>query len=388
MVIVADENMPLVAPYFGSLGTVRRLNGRRLCKQDLMDAEVLLVRSVTPVNPALLEGTPVRFVGTATIGTDHIDTAWLEQQGIRFAAAPGCNADSVVQYVLSLLVLYAQSRQLKTLAGLSAGIVGAGNVGGRLAATLGALGLEVLVSDPPREAGGAMTAGRYARLDEVLGCDLISLHTPLTRSGPWPTFHLLSSSQLAGLHAGQLLINSGRGPVIDNDALQYRLSLDNAPTVALDVWEWEPSVTSDLASRCWLGTPHIAGYSLEGKCRGTDMIYRALCDYLGKSPQQQLDALLPPPPVLRLATSDLTSSLQALTRSLLACYDPREDDARFRKMLSLPDQARREAFDALRRNYPERREPASVVLERDEKAAADSGSIDEALRAAGFSVSS
>lgn len=388
MIIVADENMPLVAEYFGSLGTVRRVNGRQLRKQDLMDADVLLVRSVTAVNKALLDGTPVRFVGTATIGTDHIDTDWLVQQGIRFAAAPGCNAASVVQYVLSLLVLHAQFRHLDTLTGLKAGIVGAGNVGGRLAATLEALGVEVVVSDPPREAAGAATAGRYGRLDEVLDCDLVSLHTPLTRSGPCPTFHLLAAPQLAGLRAGQLLVNSGRGPVIDNAALQHRLSLENPPTVALDVWEWEPAVTSELASRCWLGTPHIAGYSLEGKSRGTDMIYRALCSYLGQPPAQQLEGLLPPAPVYRLQAPDLASPVQALTRSLLACYDPREDDARFRLILALPDQAQREAFDALRRNYPVRREPSSVALEIEGGPAAVTGPVARALKAAGFPMDS
>lgn len=385
MKIVADENMPLTEALFGPLGEVRRVDGRTLSRAGLLEADVLLVRSVTPVNQHLLEGTPVRFVGSATIGTDHVDTAWLQQQGIAFSAAPGCNADSVVQYVLAVLMLHLRRQARKDLSGFRAGIVGAGNVGGRLASQLTALGLEVLVSDPPLEATGATVAGRYASLDEVLTCDLISLHTPLTGDGPHPTFHLLGTPQLDRLAAHQLLINTGRGPVIDNAALEQRLRGEAPPVVVLDVWEHEPLVPRSLADLCQLGTPHIAGYSAEGKARGTVMIHEALCHFTGKSCPTDLADLLPPPAVreIRLERNAL-SPWELLADALLATYDPRRDDAAFRQILDLPEDDRRRAFDRLRKDYPLRREPGAFRIGLPDDIAAGYTDTARMLRAAGF----
>ncbi len=380
MRIVADENIPLLDEFCGALGRIERINGRHLCREQLLRADVLLVRSVTQVNEALLAGTPVSFVGTATIGTDHIDTDWLAHQGIPFAAAPGCNADSVVQYVLSVLLLYADRQGLDHLDGLSVGVVGAGNVGGTLVNRLETLGLRVLVSDPPRQEAGASLP--FAPLNDVLQCDIISLHTPLTTTGPHPTLHLLNGDRLSRLRSEQLLINSGRGAVIDNQALLSRLLQPQAPTVVLDVWENEPTPPVDLIRRCWLATPHIAGYSLEGKSRGTEMITQALCRHLGRPAGVALGDLLPEPAVSAIAFSQTATPLEALRRALLACYNPRDDDARLRRVAALggsDPKALATGFDTLRRAYPVRREPASLAVH-----AAGGSAVADLLRRGGL----
>ncbi|WP_442915390.1 4-phosphoerythronate dehydrogenase [Marinobacter sp. OP 3.4] len=363
MRIVADENIPLLEPFCGRLGSLTRVNGRTLGRDQLMEADVLLVRSVTRVDASLLAGTSVRFVGTATIGTDHVDTDWLAEQGIAFTPAPGCNATSVVQYVLSVLSLFLLHRQQPSFDGLTVGVVGAGNVGGALVRCLQALGVTVRVSDPPLQAQGGELP--FASLDEVLQCDVISLHTPLTRGGPHATAHLLDEDRLSRLHGNQLLINSGRGPVIDNQALLRRLDEPDAPTVVLDVWENEPEPPPALVDRCWLATPHIAGYSLEGKSRGTEMVARALHQWAGAPMETDLAAVLPVPPLSELRFTARATPMEALHRALMACYDPRDDDTRLRAVyadMAGPGSTVGPAFDGLRKHYPVRREPASLKV--------------------------
>ncbi|MEC7377506.1 MAG: 4-phosphoerythronate dehydrogenase, partial [Pseudomonadota bacterium] len=214
MLIVADENIPLLDSFFGDMGEIRRVPGRSMTASDVEDADVLLVRSVTRVNRELLEGSRVRFVGTATIGTDHVDVSWLEEAGIRFSAAPGCNANSVAEYVLSVISLHAEQRGLEDWTDLSVGIVGVGNVGGELARKLERLGFDVRLCDPPRAEGESSQpepGETFVTLAEALECDVVSLHTPLTRDGSYPTFHMIGSGALSALSAGQLLINAGRG---------------------------------------------------------------------------------------------------------------------------------------------------------------------------------
>ncbi|MFC4260383.1 4-phosphoerythronate dehydrogenase [Marinobacter lacisalsi] len=363
MRIVADENIPLLEAFCGDVGALTRVNGRSLIRDQLRDADVLLVRSVTRVDAALLAGTNVRFVGTATIGTDHVDTQWLARQGITFSSAPGCNASSVVQYVLSVLSVYLVRQQRPGFDGLSVGVIGAGNVGGALVQRLLALGVNVRVSDPPRQQQGADLP--FASLDDVLQCDVVSLHTPLTTAGPHATAHLLDAALLSRLGAGQLLINSGRGPVIDNRALLERMREPEAPLVALDVWENEPEPLPELVDSCWLATPHIAGCSLEGKCRGTEMIARALHQWAGADMPARLASVLPPPLLSELHFTDQVEPMDALHRALMACYDPRDDDSRLRGALARADAAgnpRGAAFDEQRKRYPVRREPSSLAV--------------------------
>ncbi|EKT4522309.1 4-phosphoerythronate dehydrogenase PdxB [Pseudomonas putida] len=359
MLIVADENIPLLDAFFAGFGEIRRYPGRSIDAACVKDADVLLVRSVTQVDRQLLEGSQVRFVGTCTIGTDHLDLDYFAQVGIHWSSAPGCNARGVVDYVLGSLLTLAELDGAR-LGERVYGVVGAGQVGERLVRVLRGLGWKVLVCDPPRQ---AQEGGDFVSLDTLLEtCDVISLHTPLQRDGEHPTWHLLGEEQLARLQAGAWLINASRGPVVDNHALR-ELLLDREDVHAvLDVWEGEPQVDLDLADLCTLATPHIAGYSLDGKQRGTAQIYQAFCRWRGEPEQVQLADLLPAP---ALAQVDLDASAEpawALATLCRAVYDPRRDDADFRRSLSQEPAEQRAAFDLLRKHYPVRREIEGLAV--------------------------
>ncbi|WP_152224027.1 4-phosphoerythronate dehydrogenase PdxB [Pseudomonas sp. SCB32] len=353
MRILADENIPLVEAFFGGHGEIRRLPGRGIDRAALGDAEVLLVRSVTDVSRALLEGSQVKFVGTCTIGTDHLDLDYFAEAGIAWSSAPGCNARGVVDWVLGSLLALAEVHGAK-LAERRYGVIGAGQVGGRLVDVLRGLGWDVRVCDPPR---AAVEGGDFRSLEEVLReCDVISLHTPLTRDGDNPTRHLIDAGRLKALRPGTWLINASRGGVVDNAALRTHLEAGADLDVALDVWEGEPQVDVDLAARCRIATPHIAGYSLDGKLRGTAQIYDAFCAWLGRSPEVSLDDLLPAQWLAELSLKEECDPDWALAMLCRAVYDPRSDDAAFRRSLVGDVEARRKAFDALRKHYPPRRE--------------------------------
>ena len=353
MLIVADENIPLLDAFFQGFGEIRRVPGRSLDRATVEQADVLLVRSVTNVNRALLEGSKVRFVGTCTIGTDHLDLDYFKQTGIQWSSAPGCNARGVVDYVLGSLQTLAEIEGAD-LNQRTYGIVGAGEVGGRLVKVLKGLGWNVLVCDPPRRIAEGVDYVSLAQIIEQ--CDVISLHTPLTKSGNGSTWHLFDRQRLEQLKPGTWLINASRGPVVDNAALREVLLEREDLQAVLDVWEGEPEVDVDLADLCVLATPHIAGYSLEGRQRGTAQIYQAFCAYLGQEPSIQLSELLP---ALWLAEVHLNASTDpawALATLCRSVYDPRRDDADFRRSLVGTVQEQRKAFDLLRKHYPERRE--------------------------------
>ncbi|MGK9064068.1 4-phosphoerythronate dehydrogenase PdxB [Stutzerimonas chloritidismutans] len=353
MRILADENIPLVDAFFGAFGEIRRMPGRSINRAALEQADLLLVRSVTRVDRELLEGTPVRFVGTCTIGTDHLDLDYIEQAGIRWASAPGCNARGVVDYVLGSLLALAEGEGV-ALAERRYGVVGAGEVGGRLVAVLKGLGWDVRVCDPPRQ---ARELGEFVELQEIIDeCDVISLHTPLTLQGEHATFHLFNEARLRELRPGAWLINASRGAVVDNAALRRELACRTDIQAVLDVWEDEPLADIELAELCWIATPHIAGYSLEGKLRGTAQIYEAYCASQGLAPSVPLQGLLPNAPLRGLAFDRGADAEQMLATLCRAVYDPRSDDAAFRRSLVGDEAQRRAAFDQLRKQYPPRRE--------------------------------
>lgn len=387
MHIVADENIPLLDEFFADFGRITRLPGRSIDRSALGDADVLLVRSVTQVDPGTLAGTPVRFVGTCTIGTDHLDLPGLAAAGVTTASAPGCNARGVVEYVLSCLLTLSE-RTGRDWRELRIGVVGVGQVGGRLTATLTGLGVTVLQCDPFK---AEMGQSGFVTLDSLIKqADVITLHVPLTRNGPHPTWHLLNAPQLERLKNGAWLINSSRGPVIDNLALRQVLSARRDLHVALDVWEHEPDVDPDLAALCALATPHVAGYSLDGKLRGTEQIYQALCDFLCEPITRSLDRLGPTLGTGRLTMDDRTPVKWMLGKALRCVYDVRDDDARFRNMLNAAAGVtqRKEGFDRLRKNYPLRRECSWLAVGLSgsgEGAAADEQAI-RLLAAAGFSL--
>lgn len=349
MLIVADENIPLLDEFFAGFGAIRRLPGRAISAQDVRDADLLLVRSVTRVDRALLAGSRVRFVGTCTIGTDHLDLDYFAEAGIAWSSAPGCNARGVVDYVLGSVLTLAEREGVDPV-GRIYGVVGAGQVGGRLVEVLRGLGWQVRVCDPPRQ---ATEAGDFVSLEQIINeCDVISLHTPLDTS----TRHLFDAARLAALKPGTWLINASRGAVVDNAALRALLLQRTDLKAVLDVWEGEPQADVELAALCQLATPHIAGYSLDGKLRGTAQIYQACCRALGVAEQVRLDDLMPAPWLSEITLDGQADPAWALASLCRAVYDPRRDDADFRRSLVGDAEARRAAFDRLRKHYPMRRE--------------------------------
>jgi erythronate-4-phosphate dehydrogenase len=339
--IVADENMPLLGELFGAQGEVVALPGRAITPAVVRDADVLLVRSVTRVDAGLLADSAVRFVGSATSGCDHVDRDWLAAAGIEFAHAPGCNAGAVVQYVLAVCcALRPRWREL------TVGILGCGAVGGRLWRLLAALGVRCLTCDPLLPAGALPVP---VALDRLLGeADILCLHVPLTEDGPHATHHLLDAGRLARLKPGALLINAARGAVVDNAALRRRLVEGRELSVALDVWEGEPAIDLDLWRLVDLGTPHIAGYSREGRENGSRAVYEAFRAWRG----------LPPPAAPRreaLRPLALAAGADALAAAVLASFDVRAEQRRMAAALAVGGDPAT-AFDALRRSCPERRE--------------------------------
>lgn len=355
--ILADENIPALESLFADIGELRRLPGRSMTADDLADVDLLLVRSITRVDEKLLANSPVGFVGTATIGTDHLDTGWLDSRGIPWCSAPGCNADAVVEYVLSALWHLCAEQGVDPLT-RTVGVVGAGNVGGRLVNRLRALGVEVLVCDPPRAEREGSEG--FVELEPLLSAaDLVALHTPLTTEGAHPTYHLLDENNLELLKPGAILLNAGRGPVIDNWSLIRFMRRRADVRLVLDVWEEEPLVLPELAEQCVIATPHIAGYSLDGKIRGTWMLYQQVCNWLGRPAQIALDSVLPEPEVAALQVNGMVDPLKPIALT----YDPYRDDRALRATLYLPPEERMRAFDQLRKGYPVRREFSSLRIE-------------------------
>ncbi len=343
MKIIADQNMPLVEELFAEFGDIELLPGREICAADLLGADLLLVRSVTQVNQQLLADSNVKFVGSATIGTDHVDRDYLHAAGIEFAHAPGCNAEAVVQYDLSAICRLMPDWQAKTI-----GIVGCGNVGSRLYKRLLALGVNCVVYDPFLDVDSVPDLVDF---DTLIGSDIICLHTPLTSDGEYPTYHLFDAEVLARLKPDCLLINAGRGAVIDNKALYAAFKEGLSAQVVLDVWEPEPLVDVNLMPFVAIGTPHIAGYSLEGKIKGTHMVFEAFKQWAGMT--SGTDYTAAPEEGRHLLAAD------DLNQGIVACYDVSQDSRRMAdamQNLEPGSSAIAKAFDQLRRDYPVRRE--------------------------------
>ena len=354
--LIVDENMPAIEQLFAGYDvSIQRRAGRTLSAADLIAADALLVRSVTSVNQTLLEGSAISFVGSATIGTDHVDLPYLEQQQIRFANSPGCNAESVVDYVLSSFAALYHEQGFewwqKTIA-----VVGCGIVGGRLVKRLNALGINVVAYDPPK-------ANREADFEsadwqEVLAADVICIHTPLINDGAHATRHLFDASALNSLKAGCVLLNAGRGAVVDNTALLPLLK-QNSVTAILDVFEFEPSPSLELINHCFIATPHIAGYSLDGKIRGSEMVYQALCKHFNwpvHSHKVQGDFA-----AITQMQVEHQSDWVSLNRLISRSFDVRADDGRMRRSFATSTQYA-QSFDLLRKCYVERREFSTIKV--------------------------
>jgi Phosphoglycerate dehydrogenase and related dehydrogenases len=374
MKIVCDNKIPFLRGVLEPYAEVVYLPGRETTPEVVRDADAVITRTRTKCDAALLEGSSVKVIATATIGYDHIDTAWCEEHGIVWRNAPGCNSWSVKQYIATVLCTLARRHGLE-LAGMTLGVVGVGNVGSKVAEAAALLGMRVLLCDPPRarrEGGKA-----FVSLDEIIaGCDIITLHVPLSREGEDATWHLFDAARLASLRPGQFLINSSRGPVVDNAALKAALQQKRLRGAVLDVWEGEPEPDRELMDLLDIATPHIAGYSADGKANGTMASVRAVASVLGLPLTQWRPEEIPAPPQplrFRLEAAG-KSRQQVLSEALLHTYDPLADDRALRA-----DPA---SFEQLRGDYPVRREPTAFTLDLQD----GTPELAETLSAIGFTV--
>ena len=359
MKLVVDENILLAEKAFSLFGEVKLVSGREISPETLNDADILITRSVTKVDEALLGKSPVKFVGSATIGTDHLDLKYLESRNIRFANAPGCNSYSVAEYVFAALLELADKYNFK-LKDKSLGVVGAGNIGKKVIRFADALGMKILKNDPPLERAGIGSG--YSSLNEILSCDIITLHVPLNKGGKDNTVHLIGEQELSALNENSILINASRGPVVDNAALLDVLSRRNLRTV-FDVWENEPAPQKELVGKVDIATPHIAGYSYDGKLNGTKMVFEALNNFLranyifpfqNKSEKKILNC------------SRFFAAEDVLRCAFRQAYKILNDDKNFRSIFRNEKEIGKK-FDELRKNYHKREEFCNFAVTVNEK---------------------
>jgi erythronate-4-phosphate dehydrogenase len=378
MQIIADQNIPFVKECFSSIGTVSLCAGREITSAAVKDADLLLVRSVTNVNAQLLYGSRVKFVATATIGTDHIDLDYLKKRDIAFASAPGSNANSVAEYIVTALLTIAEKHHI-SLFDKSLGIIGVGNVGRRVANKADALGLKVMLNDPPLQR--QTNDPKYLQLKALYNCDFITFHTPLTKIGTDKTYHLADESFLNSLRPGAVFLNTARGGVMDTISLKKAILSKHISACVLDVWENEPNIDTELLTMVDLATPHIAGYSYDGKVAGMIMIYEAACNFLKKKPLHTINDFLPTPPIPSIElTTPLDDQYAAIRHLTKRIYNIEADDRRTREILTTPTYNRGKLFDELRKKYPIRREFQNTVITTKNAALAKS------LSGIGFSI--
>lgn len=375
MKVICDSDIPFLKGALEPYCEVIYSRGSDISRDMVKEADALVVRTRTKCDASLLEGSNVRFIATATIGYDHIDTAWCESHGIRWTNAPGCNSWSVQQYIGSILVTMARqfgfSFREKTL-----GVVGVGNVGSKVARLAALLGFRVLLCDPPRARREG--SGSFVSIDEIISrSDIITLHVPLIRDGEDATFHMFDSSRLAKMNQNQILINSSRGEVVDGAALKNALAQKKILAASLDVWENEPQIDPELLSLLFTGTPHIAGYSVDGKATGTTMSVQALGKFFDL-PCKDWEVTEVPPSLQPTEFSiDVTGKTpqEVLADAILHTYDIKNDDAALRADVA--------SFEKQRSHYPVRREfPAFSVKTLND----DTGRSTVFLREAGFYI--
>ncbi len=351
--IVADNKIPFLEGALDGVARMEYFPGAEISRSHLMDADALITRTRTRCNKDLLEGTTVRFIASATIGYDHIDTEYCREQGIQWTNAPGCNSSSVEQYLVSTLLWLALHRHLD-LKTLTLGIIGVGNVGSKVAKAARALGLNVLLNDPPRER--AEGSDEFISLEELKEqSDIITLHVPLNRAGEDRTLHMIDASFIKELKSGAILINTSRGGVVDEKAALEGIRDGKLGEVILDVFENEPDIMQDLLEALTLATPHIAGYSLDGKANGTSMSVQAISRCFGLGMDNWFPASIPAPDTSEILIDASEGDLLKLLWEIYSqIYDVSSDDQRLR---SAP-----ETFESLRGNYPERREAAAYAV--------------------------
>lgn len=332
MRIVIDDKIPYIRQAIAAMGVEAVYKrGSAIAPDDVRDADALIVRTRTRCDERLLAGSKVRFIATATIGYDHLDTDFLERAGIAWTNCPGCNANAVAQYMRSTLLLLQRDFGIR-LSKTTIGIVGCGHVGSKVKAVAEEMGIRVLVNDPPLGGDGFVGLDRIER-----EADIVTFHVPMAYTGAYPTYHLAGATFFHNLQRRPFLINTSRGAVVDNAALKATLDDGRVRQAVIDTWENEPQIDLDLLNKVYIGTPHIAGYSADGKVNADNMAIEALCRFFGlKNP----GAITPPPlPADFVYTGDP-----------LQLYNPLEDSERLK--------AHPENFETLRGDYPLRREKA------------------------------
>jgi len=347
MNIVIDENIEFAESAFRKYGNITLVHGREITNALLKNADALIIRSITKVDKNLLNETPVKFIGTATIGIDHLDIDYLRSRSITLASAPGCNSFAVAEYVITA---FAKIVAKNNLAGKikSVGIIGYGHIGSKVVKYFENLGYTLIINDPPLEKKGKHNIN-FGTLDEALKCDVITLHVPYTKNGEFPTHHLIDVDELNRIKEKAVLINTSRGGVVNNSALKNILKVKRIFT-AFDVWENEPHPSLELVELCDISTPHIAGYSLEGKANGTMMIEKAFANFT--EVESDWEPKLPAVRRSNIIIENESDPIQLLCKTTNNIYDIEKDSLHLKESL-IEDQ---NCFDNLRKNYSPRRE--------------------------------
>ena len=357
--IVADDQILFAREAFSTIGDVLLVAGREISPAQVANADVLLVRSVTTVDSELLAESSVQFVGSAASGVEHIDISYLEDRGIGFASAVGGNANAVAEYVLSAIFALLE-KQTTTLSGQTAAIIGCGRIGCRVLDKLNTMGVDCVINDPPLKTKTGDR--RYLTMDVVLSADIITVHVPLTRNGAYPTYHLVDEEFLARIKPNAILINTARGAVVDDEALKVALRKKDKPAVVLDVWNHEPKINTELLKNIEIGTPHIAGYSFDGKLRATEIIYTSMCKFFNIRPLWNSNRYLSKRAANVFKISRSFTDDEIIQMAVFATYDVRRDAASLKQMLRSPHYQRGHYFEDLRTEYPLRREFDSTLI--------------------------
>lgn len=352
--IVADDKIPFLKGVLEPFGFVEYFPGKEINRQVLKNADALITRTRTKVNKELLEGTMVKFVATATIGTDHLDIDWLTKNGIKWVNAPGCNSGSVMQYIGGALT-YLSYKYNFDFTKMTLGIIGVGNVGSKVAKLSKNLGFKVLLNDPPRERNEGKS--QFTSLPELLrASDIISMHVPLNKTDRDRTIGLVNKEFLKSTKKGAIFINSSRGPIVEESSLKEALISRKITNTVLDVWQHEPEIDPELMKLVDIATPHIAGYSIDGKANGTSMVVNALSSYFQLPLENWYpDTLLEPNNKSIKINCEGLSDQKILEKAVRFTYKIEEDDQNLRKNLI--------EFEKLRGNYPIRREFSSYEIQ-------------------------
>ena len=360
MKFIADEAILHVKESFGRLGKIKTMPASDIGNKNVKNADVLLVRSVTKINENLLRNTNIKYVGSATSGIDHVDIKYLRKHRIGFAYAAGSNARAVAEYVTACLSAICRSKGL-ILPGMTVGIIGAGHVGSSLAKICDILGMKIMLNDPPL--ARTTKAKKYLPLEALSDADIISLHVPMTYSGRDKTYHLADDRFFKNLKDGVIFMNTSRGPVVDENALLKHIRRDKFTATVLDVWPNEPSISTELLQRVDIGTPHIAGYSLEAKLKATTMLYKAASMLVRQSDPWSPMKILNTYAKARVKVDGLNKTAQDMAYEIIfKLYLPLHDDEQLRKIVDLPRKKQGEYFESLRKNYRIRHEFSNTEL--------------------------